>query len=440
MALAGQTGADVDLVSIDSALKIIYSRQEVVDETFKNRPLHALLGKETDFGGKSYAVDVITSLTQGRSGKFANAQANKSAFEVDQFNIYRAYDFSLAAVDIWTLFAAQGDKFAMLDALTKTINAARGTLLRSAVLKEYRDGTGEIGRVASVTTGANGTFTLTNPLDALNFEKNQVLNWYSASNSSPASDTFYSGMTTQHTAGVNGTSTFGKVTKVDRVNFTITCDYVPDNVVTTNGGDHVVTDGDYAYNSDGSGQGGIAGFTAISGLAAWLPANGPTSTKFMGLDRTGDAQRLAGVISNQSGKAEDEALLNGSQEIYMFGGGMIDHYMISPKRFNNLVKYAQPQRRYVKADKNSKVGFSGVEIMGQGGPITVLADPNCPDAYGYGLQLNTWKLKTLKSMPTFLTWRNTSIIEPSANKLELRIGYSGNMYTNAPGYNGVVLF
>lgn len=65
----GQDGSQIDLASLDNALKIIYSRKKVIDETYKNRPLHALIAKETDFTGKSFTFDVITSLTQGRSDR-----------------------------------------------------------------------------------------------------------------------------------------------------------------------------------------------------------------------------------------------------------------------------------------------------------------------------------------------------------------------------------
>lgn len=438
--LPGQDGVTVDFVSLDAALKIIYSNKKVVDETYKNRPLHALLPKETDFYGKSYTVDVITSLGQGRSAQFANAQANKSAPQIDQFNIYRAYDYSLAGVDIWTMLAAKGNKATMLEALTTAINGARATVMRSAVISEFRDGTGEIGRVAAVTTGAGGFITLTNKLDVLNFEKNQILNFWSASNASPASDTFYSGTATQYVT-TNATS---KVKSVDRAAGKVYSDNLPTDggggaTLLTNGGAHIVTDGDYLYNTTGSGQGGVTGFGKISGLAAWIPSAGPTSTLFMGMDRTGDMVRLAGVVSSQIGVSEDEALLNASQEIYMYGGGVTTHFVVSPKRFNALSKVLGPARRF-GMEKRGTVGFQTLEINGQGGVIKVIADPNCPDNVGYGLQLDTWKLKTLQSMPTFLTMGSKTIIEPNNNRVEIRCGYAGNIYTNAPGYNGVVLF
>lgn len=428
----------LDLVSLDNALKVIYSKQAVIDETLKNRPLHAMIGKETDFGGKSFTVDVITSLTQGRSAQFANAQANKTSIEIDQFNIYRAYDYSLASVDLWALFASQGDRNAMLDAMTKAINSSRETLMRSAVIAEYRDGTGEIGRVQSITTGANGYFTLTNPLDVLNFEKGQALNFFAASNASPASDNFYSGSGVQHVTGAAKSI----VTKVDPLNAKVTCDSIPTDAATTNGGDHITADGDYVYNSNGSGQGGIAGFGKISGLAAWLPSAGPTTTKFMSLDRTDQPQRLAGVVSVQSGKADDEALLNASRDAFLYGGASITHFFVSPNRFNNIVKYLGSAVRYVdvKAGTKGTIGFRAIEVMGQGGTVKVIADPNCPDALGYGLTLANWKLKTLRQMPTFLNLSGKTLLEQNANRVEVRVGYAGNIYTNAPGYNVVVVF
>lgn len=416
-------GGGLDLGTFDNALKIIYSKQAVVDETYKNRPFHGVVPKDTDFTGRFFVQDVITSLPQGRSATFANAQANKSGLNINQFTIVRAYDFALASVDLWTMFASADDKGALLDALTSAINGARGSLMRSAAIAEFRDGTGDLGVVTVNATGAGGTVTVQVATDVTNYEVNQVCNFYANAN-------FTAGTATQRT----GTVSKSTVTAVDRVAGIVTFDSIPTDAVT---GDHIVTDGDYGTQTIA----GVTAFTKISGLAAWLPYGGPSATSFMGLNRTADKVRLGGWSSNQIGKSEDEALLNASYEIFMYGGGSPSHAFVSPNRFNNIAKLLGPQRRYegVKATSGA-IGYDALVVMGQGREIKVLADPNCPDNRGYLLTLDEWKLKTLGQMPRFLNPNSKTLLEPTANRVEVRCGYAGNLLTKAPGHSGAVAF
>jgi hypothetical protein len=420
----GQT-TGLDFTSFDNALKLIYSKQAVVDETYKNRPLHGLLPKDTDFSGRAFVQDVITSLPQGRSATFANAQANKSGLQVDQFTVTRAYDFAMASVDMWTMYASADDKGALLDALTQAINGARGSLMRSAAIAEYRDGSGKLAVVGALSgTGATQNFTVATLTDITCFEKSQSINFYTAAN-------FSAGTATQYATGAAKTI----VQKVDRVNGIVYCDFIPTNPVVT--GAIVVGDGDYGTTT----VAGIAAFNKITGLDGWLPAGGPSATAFFGLDRTSDTVRLGGWSSSQIGKAEDEAILNASYECFMYGGGSPTHGFVSPNRFNNIAKLLGPQRRYVdvKASKGT-IGFQALEVQGQGGMIKVLADPNCPDNRGYLLTLDEWRLKTLGAMPRFLNPNSKTLLEPTANRVEIRVGYGGNIINKAPGHNAAILF
>jgi len=442
---SGQTSG-LDFTSFDNALKLIYSKQAVVDETYKNRPFHAIVPKATDFPGRAFVQDVLTSYPQGRSRGFSNAQANKSGAQIDQFTVPRAYDFALASVDIWTMYASEDDRGALLDALTTAINGARGSLMRSATIAEFRDGTGLLGRVGAVTTGASGTITLTDPKDIVNFEKNMALNAYGSSNATYSSTTWVAGTATRHTTAGNtvtapdGSTSAGVmiVQSVDRINGILTLDNVPTNVATTNGGDFLCADGDYSTQT----VAGVTCFGKITGLAGWIPYGGPSSTdSFMGLNRSGDNARLAGWSSNQIGKAEDEALLNASYEAFMFNGAAPTHAFVSPNRFNNIAKLLGPQKRYteVKATTGS-IGFQALEVQGQGSMLKVLADPNCPDSRGYLLTMEDIKLMTLGAMPRFLNPNNRTLLEATANRVEIRVGYAGNIVCKAPAHQCVLAF
>lgn len=440
--MANGISGQLDFSSFDNALKIIYSKQAVVDETYKNRPFHALIGKETDFGGRSFVFDVISSQPQGRSAQFNRAQANKTGIQIDQFTVIRAYDFALASVDVWTMLSAEGEKNSLLQALTGAINGARKSIMRSVAMSEFRDGTGVLGQVVSTAGSGPYTIVINRALDITNFEKNMSIVAYA-----PVSAAYDVGIALDGTAtkrvGANtitapdGTTSAGVmfVKKVDRTsNLTLTVDALATSIAQY---DYLLADGDYGTNTVGS----VTALSKITGLSGWLPYGGPTSTAFFGLDRTTDNVRLAGWSSNQIGKSADEAVLNASMEVFTYGGGMPDYAMVSPIQFNNIVKLQGPTRRVVDVKaKGTTIGFKALEVLAQGGPLKIMADPNCPDRFGYLLQMEDWKLKTLGALPRFINPNGQTLTQATANQIEVRVGYAGNVYCKAPTHSGVLAF
>ena len=89
----------------------------------------------------------------------------------------------------------------------------------------------------------------------------------------------------------------------------------------------------------------------------------------------------------------------------------------------------------------AKIAYTGIKIMGQKGPIVVVADRNVPGQLCYLLTMSTWKFRSLGKAPQILTYGIEGLEGlrvGNADALEIRWGYYGNLVCNAPGWSCVV--
>ena len=75
-------------------------------------------------------------------------------------------------------------------------------------------------------------------------------------------------------------------------------------------------------------------------------------------------------------------------------------------------------------------------INGPRGMIKVIPDQNCPEDVAYMLQMNTWKLYSLGKAVKVLNSDGLNMLrQSSADGVELRHGFYGNVGCRGPGYN-----
>ncbi len=79
--------ANLDLVSMNAALKELYSGQVVENLVYSDNPFLAMVPKGSDFGGKYKPIPIQTGVSQGRSSTFSFAQANQTAPDLESFLI-----------------------------------------------------------------------------------------------------------------------------------------------------------------------------------------------------------------------------------------------------------------------------------------------------------------------------------------------------------------
>ncbi len=403
--------AQLDLTSFDAALKKYYTDDQVKSLVYKNRPLLAMIPKSTRITGKSFEVPITIGAPGGRSQTFAQAIAAKQPSTHKRFSIPHRRNYALADIDGLTMEASIGDRGAFMEAATTEINLALEQVSNDAAWDLYRDGTGLRG---VVLTNVAGLVTLNDAKDIHAFEVNMTLEYVLAG----------SGVG----GAVVGAPTTFLVTAVDRSAGTLTIFPAAGPLV-----------GDFLFQlGDASNSG--ARPDKIMGLDGWLPdqTTPVPATLFFGVDRSVDPTRLAGVFYDAAGAGDDveEALINGGEKLFTEGGSPT-HVFAHPQRVAELDRILEGRGRYEKTQSaDAEVGFEAIVVHTGGGTVMVMADPWCPLNEAFMLQLDTWKLVSLGTVPKILRHDGQRVLRVStADAVEVRTGYYANTSCKAPGRN-----
>jgi hypothetical protein len=399
----------LDLTSFDAAMKDYYTDERVHNMVYKDRPFLAMLNKDENFVGRKKPIPIVYGNAQGRSATFSTARTNKSDVQVEAFEITRKHDYGVVSIDNETLLAADGDRGSFLDAVTAQTDSIIDSVTDSLNLALFGTGSGARGQVNAEPTEATTTvITLKNAADIRRIEKNMVLNIYSAE-------------TGGSQRSVDGTIVNLTVAAVDRDagTFTINEDYTSSGTIAAN--DYIFVQGDRG--------------NMLSGLRAWLPDSAPGSTAFFSVDRSTDTTRLGGIRYDGSAQPIEEALIDAAARAAR-EGAKPDVCLMHYDRWSDLEKALGSKVQYVDVKGPAEVGFRGILIHGPKGPIKVMADSACPSDRAFMLQMDTWKLCSLKGAPHILRQDGLTMLrETDADSAELRVGYYAQLACRAPGFN-----
>lgn len=425
-------GTQLDIAGASAITKQKYTQDRFVSLSYPDNPLFALMPKDTDFGGDNIAVALRTSMPLGRGVSIAQAQASRTASQYDRFVVRRVLDYASAVITGDTLMATRGDENALINGLTKEVDGATHTCMRSLAIAMYHNGGGARGQISTATSftfpGIGGAtisigvgtaiIQLANLGDVTNFERNMFV--------CTASDDGTGG------AGLRGGgATVVQITAVDRDNGLLTASANWNTMAGTSASDFI-------FMTAPGGQGSDYG-AMVKGLAAWIPFQPPASSdNFLGVNRSADS-RYFGMRQVGSGAPIEETIVNLATKISR-EGGKPDHFFMNPLDWAALVNALGSKVIYDRAKtvEDPDIGFDAVKIMGPKGPLKCIADQNVRLGVAYMLQLDTWKLATLGTAPMILDGDGLVIRALSnSDAYEVRIGYYGNMYCEAPGWNGV---
>lgn len=400
--------AYLDLTSMNAALKELYDGQVVENLVYADNPFLAMVPKKTDFGGKYKPIPIITGASQGRSSTFTTAQTNQSAVVVDSFFLTRASDYSIATIDNQTMLASRTDKMAFLEGAKLLIDGAIRAITLSAASALFRSGTGSIGQISTIGSVGTGVIQLADPQDIVQFEVN---------------------MTLQANATDGGTprAALGYVIAVNRSLGQLTVS------ATAQGGaagapaawaanDYLLVEGDVNLK--------------MKGLAAWVPATAPGATTFFQVDRSVDVTRLGGVRYDGSAQSIEEALIDASSLVAR-EGGRPNYAFVNYTSYSALEKALGAKVQYVDLKGPADISFRGIQINGANGMIRVIPDRNQVAETCHLLQMDTWSLNSLGDVPQILRYGDglEMLRVANADAGEVRVGYYGNLATNAPGWN-----
>lgn len=337
-------------------------------------------------------------------------------------------NYQLVTITNELLEATKDNAGAFVDEAKLNMDTGFRNISNDLALDLFSAGSGERGQISAISTGV---ITLVDANTVVNFEVGMVLVSYSVSGTTP----------TQSTAAA-----LGYVIAVNRSSGTVT-------VSATSGGaagtptnwstsfKYLAVQGDIAFAS-GSLAISSTGALKCSGLAAWLPTTAPTTgDSFWGVDRSVDVTRLAGVRFDGSSEPIEEALIDGSSLVAR-EGGQPDMCFMNFASYSALEKSLGSKAQYVDVKhEEADIAFAGIRIHAPYGPITVIPDRSCPQKTAYLLQMDVWKFRSLGKAPHVLTYGLEGlegIRVGTADALEIRIGYYGNLICRAPGWNCVV--
>lgn len=405
----------LDLTAFDAALKELYTKEAIHNMVYQDQPFLAMVRKRTDFEGDLLPLPIHHGNPQNRSATFSSAQNGTSTSLLKKFQLTRVKDYSFAYIDHETMMASRSDKGAFLSAASVEIDGALESLSRSLGVALFRDSSGQIGQVnAEPSEAANTTITMKQNDDITNIEVGMTVVIYSAKSGGSQ-------------RSIDGSTTDLVVDAVDRVAGTFTATGQAYDASGTIAADDFI----FVLGDRGS---------KISGLADWLPDTAPTSgDSHFGVDRSVDVTRLAGTISDGTGKPIEEALVDAAVTVGR-EGGRPDVCFVSFEKFGELEKSLGSKVQYSKIDiKDAAVGFEGIRIHGPRGSINVIPDVNCPGNRAYMLQMDTWVLASLGDAPTIFDTDGTKLLrQSSADGVEVRAYYYAQLGCNAPGKNAIV--
>ena len=395
--------ASADMTSWDNALKQYYRDKPVIDTVYKNHPWLTLVPKNPRFKGKNLPIPVIYGRPQGVSSTFSTAQSNATASQIAEFLITRKKHYGVATVDGETLLASQGNEYAFLDAAVTEIDQVAKSVGDALSRQLFRSSDASIGRVNNSSFGVT-TLDLVTDTDALNFEVYQKI------------------VTSGTLSGGSVRSGSLTVSAVDR-------DATSNQVTTSanlSAGISAIAHNDYIY-VEGNYDAGV------SGLADWIPSSAPGSSAFFGQDRSVDPTRLGGQRVAYSSTRE-ETIINGLGRAAR-EGGQPDHIFVSFTDFIALEKELESTVQR-EVDPNTGAGFRSMEMYAPYGVAKIIPDKDCPVGVAYALQMDTWSLCTIGETVGIIDADGNRILrQSSADGVEVRVGFYGQLACSAPGFN-----
>ncbi|RMF61422.1 MAG: hypothetical protein D6746_05575 [Bacteroidetes bacterium] len=368
------------------------------------RPLLSWIPKVEDFYGDVLVVPVLYENPQSAgiaslSTAVANAQTTKQVkFQISA----RKKAYGAVQIEAEAMMAAAKDVGAFIRAKDTQIRGMLRQMGKQAHLSLYRDGSGTLGVVSSVSSN---TITLTRKADVYNFGEGQVL---------------------QADTGGNKTARTGTMTvvKVNHAAGTIEVDSLVSGTTTS---DHLYTQG----NID----------AVITGLEGWIPLTAPgSSDSFFGVNRSVNVAALSGHRVNDTSRS----ILTNAEELAMLigeFGGEPDALFLNPRAGLQLSQEVGAKVERTDGGR-ADVLFNGFTLHNfVTGPISVIFDPGCPQDRGYMLQRNTWKVHHLGGFPHLISDDGRDSLrsaDGSYDGIEVRARYFAELACDAPGYNGVM--
>lgn len=397
--------------------------------TEADRPLLAMIQKDTDFQGDGTHIPLIYGNPQGIAANSLSRAQTSATNVVGKKFILTAGDYQ-GAVEIGdkVITASRGNPGAFLRNKAAEMDGLYSQMADNISTYLYGNSGNSIGRIASFTGTTPGpyVFTLTEPTQAMNFEVGMTL-VFSAGDGSGASDA-------QRGTVTNGVGTTVTVTAVDRSLGTVTATGASAALTPTNN-DYIFRAGDFRGDQNAS----VFIFHGL-GDFLWPDSSPPTIYSMV---RTDDPVRLAGAKV----PAAAIAGMNIEERIQMLGAYMVGRYkgpgpshgFMNPEDWQNLSVSLQSRGIRPLKDDTTRFNFMALEVVMGGQMVKIFPDRFCPKGTFFALRLKDWTLHSMLDLIHPISQDGLTILrQGTSNDYEYRIVSYPALCTVAPGWSGRV--
>jgi len=425
--------AAVTVPQIEWFLKAQFKKGAIEDMTLKQGPAFGLMPKDDGFGGEYLKIPLKYGGVVSGSANFAQAQALKGgisgvAFKIESEDLKP--DYSMFAVTGKSLRVGKTNEKAFFQTLSSLVESSYLTQTQRVCKQMFRNTRGYFGSVSD-NPPSGTSFTLNNREESRMIEVGQRLGFIDI---------------TGAYINCTGTQNYLTVSQVNRTTglITTTENFNVFNVVAPAQNDLVCHFGDHGIIATASNN-------CIHGFEDWVPRSTgnqiPPGTALFGVTRTTDTERLAGLtLDGGGGQKQMSALLEGISLLCEVGANPT-HIFMDPVQFRKCraliqektIYHAEPvKKQALKADgsKSATVYYSGFQIDGDKGPVSVFSDIWCPPNTAWVLSLDTWKLHSAGECIGMLMEDDLRILrESDSDGYEGRVGGYREMSCDAPGHN-----
>lgn len=378
--------------------KRMYSDGQIGEQTRRFHVLYEMLKRRTAFGGEDYRYIVRHANPQSVAGVFGTAQtqATSASSLVKAFATSPGLKYGVIQVDGPSLRRLEGNAQSFVDHVRMEFDGVFEELGNRIAFDLYRN-KARRGRRASASTNV---ITLTDSSEVINFTPGMtVMASANADASSPRT-----GSTT--------------VASIQESAGTIT--------LTSAAGITSFADNDYLFALDEPA-------TAVDGLEAIIPLAAPSATAFRGVDRSGDARRLAGVRLDDTATYPEVNTGRVATDIFL-GGKRANCAFWHPTRLWEAAQRMHAQVEFQQAGGQADYGFQFLAVHSPGGIIKIYADPDCPYATQWVGDMSVAECRHLKSLPGWVMDDNLKMLRMgSADAVEGRCVAEHQLIITEPG-------
>lgn len=407
------------LTTFSAFIKDRFPDKKVADLTEADRPLYAMMKKDSSFSGEVQHIPLIYNNPQGlAASSLATAQTNATNLKGKKFLLEVGnYQASVSMGDR-VIKAARSNAGAFLRNKEAEIAGLYSQVADVLSTYLYRNGGGAIGQIATGGIAGN-VLTLTEPADAMNFEEGMSI-VVSDADGSGAADAVRAGSAT--------------VTVVDREAGTVTVDDLA-GITGEAALDYIFREGDFV---------GDTTTVLFKGLQNFIYSTSSSVPDLYGMVRTPDPTRLAGCRVATA----DLAGLSIEEKLTKLGNFMAGRYKVAigsnhkifmhPEDWSNL-EVALGSRVRIGPDSSTKWGFMAISVVFGGTLVKIYPDRYCPRGTAFVLDMSHWTFHSMMDLIHAVNEDGMTILRAATtNDYEYRLVSYSAPCTDAPGYSGRV--